>query len=150
MTFGWPHRPADTRRGIHGHVEVSLLIGFAIVMAGVSLAVLADTADNAANTAGCMLSEVLLYKTGTGKAYFAATLYNMGSSTITSADVVLFDDAGSQHELHNGTLAIGPGQAREDAGSFRAVIVPGDRYMVGASASSAAGLAECSVVHRAG
>ena len=142
---------ACTRLGIHGFMEVSMLIGFAIVMAGAVLAMLSDTIGNTTNTIECVLSDILLYKTGAGRAYFAASVSNVGSDTITSANVTFFDDGGRMYGFYNDTLAIKPGQTLEETGSFLADITPRNHYMIGAFVSSGYGsMSECSTVHKAG
>ncbi len=115
------------RRGVHSLVAVSLLIGMTTAMVGILLAVLGDHADIAANNAQCAL-DFTLYDTGDDAAYMVASLHNLGSGVITSADISFIDDHGVERGFADSGISIPPGESWDVMDSLAASVSGGDGY----------------------
>lgn len=121
------------RRGVHSLIAVSMLIGFTLIGAGMLFAVLVDYRDVSLNTSECSLSNLSLHIVGDSRAYFIASLHNLGSGVITSATIIFTDDSGIEHGFSDDSLVIDPGYTWDVMDTFPASISKKD-YVVNAMA----------------
>ena len=123
------------RRGIHSLVAVSMLTGFAVMVSGALLAVLSDYGEISTHGAQCTVSGATLHSTGDGMAYFVAGIRNMGSGTVTAANVTFTDDHGVSYGFASDALSVPPGQVWDESGSFPASVSGTGDYPIRATAA---------------
>ena len=136
----------NKRRGIHSLVAVCALIGFVLGMSAVLFVVLSEYVGITSNSTDC-LAETSLHVTGENRAYYAATLRNLGTGTITSVDVTFVDDDGTKHGFYNDTVTIAAGEIwSDDNDSVVAKLLSGKSYATRATVIFDDGsMVECSV-----
>lgn len=122
------------RRGVHGIVAISLLIGMTIAVSSMLFVVLVDYTDIIMYDSGCMISDYTIYGIGTNSTYFMMHLSNYGSSTITAANVTFIDDHFAEYGFRNSTLEIEPDDTWIQWGTFQASVSDDTRYPARASA----------------
>ena len=94
LTF-FSQQQSRKRRCIHRLVKISTLIGFTITAAALLFYVMSDHGFISMDSADCDVSGSL-YRTGINKAYLMISLDNLGSKTITTANITFVDDDGTQ------------------------------------------------------
>ena len=109
------------RRGVHSLVAVSILIGFAIVMAGLLLAVLTEYGDITMSSTECHMTYASLYRTGTNTAYLSVSVSNLGSEEITAIEITFSDDNGETYGFSD-TVNILTGDTWEKMGTVPASV----------------------------
>jgi len=110
------------RSGIHALLSVSMLIGFTMFGAALLLATLSDFVDISAGNVQCGISDARVYKTAPGRAYFTATLYNLGSMPIHEISITFADQNSKIHGLVNYPATILPGETFSMRDSFAASV----------------------------
>lgn len=136
--------PGRRRRGIHGLLSVAMLTGFSLAGASILFAVLSDYADIATSSPRCGISDVLLHGTGTDRAYFAATVHNLGSVPIESVNATFADPDGDRHGFVGQNVSIPPGGSWGASDSFQASVGDsGIRTVYAAAAFEDGSVAHC-------
>ena len=129
------------RRGVHGLVAVSMLIGFTVAMAGMLFHVLNDYTDIATSNSACMLHNVSLHDTGNNNAYFMASLHNLGQDTITSVYFTVAGAGSTAHEFNTGQIELAAGQIWDEKTPVPIKISDSTDYLIHALAHTDSGSA---------